>query len=294
MNIKLLSVIFLISLFVSSCGTQKTTLSLNQKASMAADTGNYEQATKQWEAYLAQNQETENPVNAEIYAQLGKAYFHLERFDQSEAAFDQARFKNYADADMYLMMSKNYHRIDNLSKEITVLEYYKDHLSPQGDSSFMRKRLFQTYVVSENWDLAEQAWQVLGEDSKKEADCLQDYFVVNKALKKNEKCDTIALELLKVDAKNRKALDWMAKKYYDRAENRYQKSMNYYNKHKSTKNYNKLLKELDRVTADFKKSLKYFDQLWEMEDGHQYASYLANIYARFSDKKKSQYYKKFM
>ncbi len=78
------------------------------------------------------------------------------------------------------------------------------------------------------------------------------------------------------------------------AEDRYQSSMAAYDKNKTNKQYKILLADLDRVTADFKKSLKYFEPLWEMEDGKKYASYLANIYGRFDDKKKSQYYKSFI
>lgn len=286
--------VLIISIIISSCGTQKTIVSYEDKADMAADSGNYEQALINWQNYLNEASINATEINPQVYAQMGKAYYFIEDYNKSESSFDQARDKNYADAEMYLLMSKNYRRIDNLSKEITVLEYYRDQLSPKGDSVYMRNRLFETYVISDNWSLAEDTWINIDSATQNNENYLQQYFTVERELGKNDNCDQIATELLKKNNKNESALDWLAKKYYNGAENRYQNAMAVYNKKKNNKTYKVLLKELDIVTADFKKSLKYFDVLWDMEDGKKYANYLANIYARFDDKKKSQYYKKFM
>ncbi len=286
--------VLIISIIISSCGTQKTIVSYEDKADMAADSGNYEQALINWQNYLNEASINATEINPQVYAQMGKAYYFIEDYNKSESSFDQARDKNYADAEMYLLMSKNYRRIDNLSKEITVLEYYRDQLSPKGDSVYMRNRLFETYVISDNWSLAEDTWINIDSTTQNNENYLQQYFTVERELGKNDNCDQIATELLKKNSKNESALDWLAKKYYNGAENRYQNAMAVYNKKKNNKTYKVLLKELDIVTADFKKSLKYFDVLWDMEDGKKYANYLANIYARFDDKKKSQYYKKFM
>ena len=294
MNRLILIKLLIISIIISSCGTQKTIISYEDQATMAADSGNYKQAIINWQNYLNEASVNATEVNPQVYAKIGKAYYSLENYNKSESSFDQARDKNYADAEMYILMSKNYRRIDNLSKEITVLEYYRDHLSPKGDSVFMRNRLFETYVKSDNWTLAEDTWSSLDLSTQENENYLQKYFTVEKELNKDDQCDQISADLLKINKQNVIALDWLAKKYYNRAENRYQNAMAVYNKKKNNKTYKILLKELDMVTSDFKKSLKYFDVLWEMEDGKKYANYLANIYARFDDKKKSQYYKKFL
>jgi hypothetical protein len=55
-----------------------------------------------------------------------------------------------------------------------------------------------------------------------------------------------------------------------------------------------LLEQLDVVTANFKKSLTYFEKLWEQNPGEKYAPYMANIHARFNDEQKARYYRKFV
>jgi len=68
--------------------------------------------------------------------------------------------------------------------------------------------------------------------------------------------------------------------------------MKAYDKKKTNKQYRKLLKALDVVTADFNKSLKYFKKLYGVDSVPEYANYLSHIYNRLSDKKKAEYYKK--
>ena len=67
--------------------------------------------------------------------------------------------------------------------------------------------------------------------------------------------------------------------------------MKAYDNHKTNKQYRILLKALDVVTADFKKSLTYFKKLYSIEPTAENANYLSHIYGRLSDKKKEVYYK---
>jgi len=261
-------------------------------AQLAIDSNNFEQAITEWNLLISDNKTKGIETEGETYAKLGKAYTALEQYEKAEAAFDIARNKNYGDDEMYVLMSKRYRNIDNLSKEIKTLKYYNDHYSQYADSSLMRNRLFVTYIESENWPLAEEIWQQMDEPSKAKEEYLEKYLFLNKKTDQKKKCDKIALQLLQVNSNNIAALEWLAKKYYNRAEDRYQKAMAAYNKNKTNKQYQILLKELNRVTTDFKLSLNYFNPLWEMDK--KYAPYMANIYARFDDKKKSQYYKSFI
>ena len=284
----------IISLFLASCGTPKLIVHHDQLAMQSADSGNYEQAIAEWKTYIETQKTNGDSILPLAYAEMGKAYFSLENYLQAEANFDIARDNSYADPEMYVMMQARYQSIDNLSKEITVLEYYRDNFSQAADSSKMRNRLFETSLESENWVQAEEIWTQMDEDSKNNEEYLGIYFVMNKDLKNNAKCDEIAQQLLKVNKENKMGLDWLAKKYYNLGENRYQKAMTTYNKKKTSKTYKVLLKELDKSTADYKKALTYLNVLWQFEGKEKYAVYLTNIYGRFDDKKKSQYYKRFI
>ena len=284
----------IVTLFIVSCGTPKQIIRHDKLAMQSADSGHYEQAIAEWKTYINTQKTNGDSILPKVYAEMGKAYFALENYPQAEANFDIARDNFYADPQMYVMMQERYQSIDNLSKEITVLEYYRDNYNHEKDSSIMRNRLFETSLESENWAQAEEIWTQMDEDSKNSEKYLGIYFVMNKDLENEAKCDEVAQQLLKVNKENRMGLDWLAKKYYNLGENRYQNAMATYNKKKTSKTYKILLKELDKSTVDYKKALTYLNLLWQFEGKEKYAVYLANIYGRFDDKKQSQYYKRFI
>ena len=66
--------------------------------------------------------------------------------------------------------------------------------------------------------------------------------------------------------------------------------MQAYEKNKTRSQYAKLLKQLELSTADFKKSLKYFESLYSQQNVKRYALYMGNIYARFGDEKNAAKY----
>jgi len=284
----------IIILFLVSCGTPKQSINYRKMAANAYEQGNYQQAIESLNKYLDEQELNEVKPNPTVYSKLAEAYLKLDKMSEAERYYNWAMTKNAVSRDLNVDMSNYYKKIDNLSKEITALEYYRDHFTHGRDSLMMRHRLFETYIKSENWKPAQQTWEKLDEETKNSEEYLQMYFLLNKEIEHNEKCDEIAQQLIKINPDNQEALEWMAKKYYYLGEDRYQSAMKAYDKNKTNKQYQILLKELDLVTADLKKSLKYFDKLWDMKDGKQYAVFLANIYARFDDKQKSQYYKSFI
>jgi len=139
-----------------------------------------------------------------------------------------------------------------------------------------------------------EIWQKLSDANKSKVANINSYFLIQQELNDTVVCDSVSLVLLEKNPEHVEALEWIAKKYYWLGENRYQREMEKYNKKKTTRQYNVLLKELDLVTADFKRSLPYFEKLWKIEPGEKYASYFANIYARFNDEKKAKYYQKYL
>jgi len=294
MKNKVIYYLFGILIILNSCGSAVQTINYQRLAEEASLSSDYALTIEKWNQYISNQEANELEVEPRAYAELGKAYFQLGKYDMAESNFEIAEQKGYSDEEIYVMMVQRYQMIDNLSKELSALKFYRDHFSNAKDSSLMRNRLFEALMESENWQPAMEAWKTMDELSQKEEKNLQYYFDLNKELEQKEICDELAPQLLELNAQNKTALDWMAKKYYQLAEDRYQSSMAAYDKNKTNKQYKILLADLDRVTADFKKSLKYFEPLWEMEDGKKYASYMANIYGRFDDKKKSQYYRSFI
>jgi Flp pilus assembly protein TadD len=56
------------------------------------------------------------------------------------------------------------------------------------------------------------------------------------------------------------------------------------------KQYRQLNDALKTINADFKRARDYFEKLYRVNPDPRYATYLGNIYTRFSNKQKADYY----
>lgn len=278
-----------IGLLMVACGAPKILTTKKDNATAFEVAKEYDQATMAWESYFT---ETDIEVlSGSDFAQAAKTAFKANNLSKAKSWFDQARYKNYADAEMYTTLAKIYRTEDNLSKELSALETFTEKFD--SNNSDVQTRLFAIYHEIGLTDQALEMWQQLDANAKNDEANLQLYFNINKGLKNDVVCDSVATVLLDLNAENILALEWNAKKYYWAGQNRYKREMDKYNKKKTTKTYKVLLKELDLVTADFKRALPYLDKLWKLNPGKEYAGYLTNIYALFGDKKKTSFYKSY-
>ncbi|HPF52403.1 MAG TPA: hypothetical protein PK335_12550 [Draconibacterium sp.] len=276
--------------FLASCSTSKLITTSKTNAVNFENSGNFSEAMNAWSQYFMQT-----PVEqtaGEDFAHAAEVAFKAGNNMQAIAWFDQARYKNYADQAMYQTLSKIYKSEDNLSKELSSLETYIEMFGK--DNAEVNERLFALYSEIGDNEKALGYWNLMNDQGRSDKANLVDYLLVNKALEKDVVCDSTATALLKIDPEQTVALDWLAKKYYWAGQNRYTSEMQNYEQNKTRKQYNILLKELDKVTADFKKALPYLEKLWKQNPSKEYASYFANIYARFGDEQKTEYYKQKM
>lgn len=282
--------IAIIVVLLMSCGAPKVLTTSKSEADTFEASGDYVQAAAAWEQYFSQTSIEETA--GKDFADAAKTAFKANDLAKAKSWFDQARYKNYSDAEMYETLAKIYKSEDNLSKELSALEYYSENYGNNNVS--VNARLFSIYSEIDANKKALQTWELMDDASKSAEENLNKYFTINKALENPVVCDSLSLVLLELNPENMDALEWNAKKYYWSGQNRYKREMDKYNKKKTRKNYNILLKELDLVTADFKKALPYLDKLWKLQPGKEYAGYLANIYALFGDEQKTNFYKEYM
>ncbi len=282
--------IALFAIFLAGCGAPKLVTTSKTDAETFEAAGDFLQATEAWKHYFEQT-DIEKTAGAD-FAHAAKIAYKSGDIELALSWFDQARYKDYADAEMYILLAKIFRQKKNISKELTALEYVAENYSDKRGE--IDSRLFDVYIEIKSPEKALQVWHRLDDNSKSELPKLNSYFLLQQDLENNSVCDSVAGVILTKDPQNVEALEWFGKKYYWRGENRYKREMAKYEKKKTTKQYKILLKELDKSTADFKRSLNYFNKLWKIEPGKKYAGYFANIYARFGNKKKSDYYKKFM
>ncbi len=287
-------VALIVIVFLVGCSGPKivTTPGISNKtvAENEMSAGNYVQALNAWKLYFSQT--TLEQTTGSEFAQAAQSAFKSGDLTQSVSWFDQARYKSFGDAEMYLTLAKIFNSQQNISKELSALEYYESNFNEK--SNEVNERLFGIYFEIKMVDKALESWSEMDEIAKNEISNLKMYFSINKALENTEICDSLSLVILEKEPLNVDALEWNGNKYYWLGENRYQREMEKYNQNKTNRQYKILLAELDLATADLKKSLPYFEKLWKIEPGEKYASYFANIYARFGDETKVNYYKKYM
>ncbi len=276
-------------LAVACSGPKKVTtpvVSDKELAEQAGLLGNYEKALELWSQYF-----TKTPVEqvaGSDFAKAAQVAFKAGNTTQSVSWFDQARYKNFASAEMYLTLAEIYKGQQNISKELTALEHIQTNYPEK--SGVISKRLFEIYNEIKEPEKALNTWGNMTQTEKGDLQFLSQYFELQKELKDTLVCDSVANVLLEKDPKSVPALEWNAFKYYWKGEQRYQREMEKYNRNKTNKQYKILLEELDKSTADFKKSLGFLERLWSIEPGKKYAGYFANIYARFGDQNKAKYY----
>jgi len=281
----------LITLLVG-CSSGKQLTQLNDDARAAFSSGNYGDALAKWEAVIKSYQDQGKSTECPVYTDAGMAALELGNTRKGIQYLESAVNNGMATAETYAGLARSFQKIDNLSKEIMTLETYLKDFPTGTQISEIRKRTFKTYIESENWEKAVNIWPDIENEVKHEPEYLEDWFTVNKALDNTAICDKLAATLLEQNPKNLPANEWMGKKYFWKAENRYNNEMAAYEKKKTRKQYAILLKALDEVTADFKISLKYFDILYKEDPKPEYAKFIGNIYVRFNDKEKADYYLK--
>jgi lipopolysaccharide biosynthesis regulator YciM len=262
----------------------------NILAENAAAKGNHAKAVELWKAYFGE--QTLAQITGADFAQAAQSAYKTGDSKLAVNWFDQARYKNFADVEMYATLAKIYNSQQNISKELSSLEYIMANYPEK--SSQISERLFLIYHEIGEPSKALSSWTSMEKSEKDKLSNLLLFYQIQYELKDSVACDSLSLVILEKQPENVEALEWNAFKYYWQGENRYQREMEIYNKNKTNKQYKILLKELDLSTADFKKSLTYLEKLWAIQPGEKYASYFMNIYARFTDETKVNYYKKYL
>lgn len=285
-NFVAISILFII-LILQSCSSLNSTKSSEGDAFYQSE--NYEAALNYWEQII---ESKGSRTKAHVYVGAGKSALALDQVDNARYYLEQAKSSGYSSPEMYDALAKVYRIVDNLSKEITALEMYSEKY-PQGENiNPIRARLLETYVESENWELGVALWPSIEPHSQTNVNVLASYLIINKNLENHTVCEELAKQILKLETNNITVLEYYAEKYFWLAENLYVTEMNAYKKKKTNSQYKKLLKALDAVWPNYKKSRDYYLKLYKLDPKKEYAKYLGMIYTRYDDKQKAAYYNK--
>jgi len=261
-----------------------------EQGEKAFEQENYTETLQALEQVIESKESRGRNAKGTVYFKAGISALELEQIDKARIYLESAEQNEYASPELYASLAKVYKIIDNLSKEINVLEDYQNKY-PDGEKIHeISVRLFETYVESENWNLAVDLWPQIEEQAQSDADLLAGYLIVNKNLENYKTCDKLALQIFELDDENIIALEWYAEKFFQEAENLYVSEMKAYKNNRTTSQYKRLLKALDKVYPTFRKSRDYFLKLYRIDPKPKYAKYLGNIYTRLGEEQKANYY----
>ncbi len=286
--IRIIILFLLAGTFACTSGRQLT--QINDQAREAYAAGEYQQALERYEQLIQAARENSEPVGGEVYNKAGLSAWALDNTSKALEYLEAARHTEAANAQTFAALAKGYRQVDNLSREITNLERYLEKYPEGEEREAFKQRLFMTYVESMNYDQALALWPTLDPAAREQEELLEGYFLVHKNLGNDTQVTEIAQELLKKNKNNVNALEWLAELYYWRAENRYQAENKAYEKNRTRRQYAKLLKAYEVLNTDFRISLNYFLRLYELDPQPSVARYIGNIYLRFQEKEKADYY----
>ncbi len=289
--IKKISVFLSVAFLIAACSTNKEIVQTRNSGMSSFKEGDYNSALLKFTELI--NEAKQNGVLAKIedYEGAGRSAHALGFIDKALPFLEQAKDLKSADENVYYALADIYHLKNNLSKEIRYLEFYEKKYPNGAHIKLVQLRLFEAYVASESWEQGLAIWPLVKGRVPYLELLNEGYFKINVALKNDTECERTAKELLRINSENTMALKWSAERYFWKAENLYQKEIAAYNKKKTNSQYAKLLKALNIVTADFKRSRDYFEKLYNANPLPEYARFLGNIYTRLDDKTKANYYK---
>jgi tetratricopeptide (TPR) repeat protein len=285
--------IFILLIAAAGCKTAVNVTSFRENAEQAEAAGDYVVATEAWKFYFSQLPAGNVPADT-TYARAAYTAYRGGDAVQALEWFEKAREGGYNHPEMHLLLAEIYRTRNDMSGELAELEYYIENYDVEQQEVY--KRLFDIYYTSGRQDDAFAVWDKVPDVDKRTEQYLDRFFALTKKLENEEKADSASLELIRLNPEHVDALEWQAQKNYEKGEARYAREMKKYEARPTSGNYQTLLRQLKSATADLRKSLQYFEKLWEVnpESRSEYAVYMNNIHVRFNDKSKADYYRKFI
>lgn len=278
-------------LIFSACSLLRPLDDLAKDAEVAREAGDKQQALNLYDELIMAYHDDDQRAPGQVYRDAGLLAHELGDASKSIDYLEQARHASAADAETYEVLAGAYRDIDNLSREITMLEHYVENYSGEDAYKDKQYRYFETLEESRNYSQAYELWPDLKGNPREDEDMMTTYLQVLKALDKPQETTETAEQLLDLSENNIEALDWLAKKHFRQADELYDKEMRAYEENRTHRQYAQLLDALEVVNTDLRIALDYFKRLYEQEPRSEYASYLANIYERFQDEEKARYYR---
>lgn len=277
-------------LFLASCSaSQKAALS-TQQADLNFQQKNYEQAyqlyTQLMDSYTAKKQ----TVPPQLLASAGKCLFYMNDTIKAVDMLSRADAQGFSDSQSLCMRIKYFAAVDNLSKELDLLDRYSSAYPEGEDIKFVNERKFVRYVEMGEYAKACEAYAGMDDASRNQIPVLEKYHQACRKMDNDAEADIAAQKLYKLDPSNAIGLNAVAYNAYITTENEYVAAIKAYEAKKTNEAYAKLQRTVAPLTARYKKARDLYLKLYNITKKPYDAAILSRIYSRLNDKKNSDYY----
>jgi tetratricopeptide (TPR) repeat protein len=287
-----LLLILLPSVILTGCGPARRIAEMHASADQAWELQNYQDALFYYEGIIDLQTGRGRDVSGRTYYRAGMAAHETGHTRKTTEYLRLSHRSDFATEKSNYILASAYREIDNLSLEISSLEEYSDNYPDGENIDEVQERLFDVYMESNNFEKALDMWPLIESRVSGDPEFMEKYLVLNRELENEDVLEDIANQILALDKDNRTAIEYLAEKYFWQAENRYQQEMKAYEQEKTRAQYRQLLNALDEINLKFRTARDYFERLYANDPNRQYATYLMNIYIRFGDEERAEYYRK--
>nr|WP_319400682.1 hypothetical protein [uncultured Carboxylicivirga sp.] len=273
--------ILLISLsaLLFACNPLAKLPGIQTSADEAYKNNDFENSYNLYKQYIQLATSNDTKVSDDIYHKVAVAAGKLNKLDEAKELYSSLIEKNN-DTSLFLEYAKLLQDNNQVQDEIGLWKKSDDE-SVQNQKV---DRLINLYSQTESYDAVIETVANKGnitlsnEASMKYISALEN---TDSRIEAAKACN----QLVKEQPNYIPALEWKGKYYYEKANTRYKAEMAKYNKNKNATTYAYLLRDLKKVSADFRIARDTFEKLHALDAQEQsYIKYLKNCYLHLEQK----------
>jgi tetratricopeptide (TPR) repeat protein len=277
-------VLILLSFVVlAACNPAARLTTVQSEADVAFNQADYNKAYSLYSEYIKLAESSNIKVSKELLAKKAQACAHIDKTDEAVAIYDQL-LKDEANIDFIAEYAQLLQLEGRIDQELGLWKSQSSRITSPELLKLKAERLVFLNAANENNEAVVTAYESKGETTlSKEAQLT--YIKALEATNKGGSAIKACNELLGDQPDYEAALEWKAKYFYNKAEDRYKYEMDKYNKDKNATTYAYLRRDLKKVSADFRIARDTFIQLRKIDPTNQsYIKYLKNTYLRLEQK----------
>lgn len=250
-------------------------------ADTAFDNNDFQKAYTLYHQYIQLSTDNNEGVSDGIYLKLAQTCGRLYKLDEADKLYNQL-LKKEENENLVLEYAKLLQKNSKFQEEMDLWNKYE--LNDKLLQVKKTERLITLNSASGNFEDVISVYSNKGDIPVSKEATISYVKALEQTGNKLEAAKTCNA-LVKAHPDYTDALEWKAKYYYEKAEKRYKAEMAQYNKNKNATSYAYLLRDLKKVSADFRIARDIFEQLHKAEPQNKtYIKYLKNCYLRLEQK----------